>query len=269
MNEENLSFLKTNLTNKGFVDEILHANLENQIKQGLPEFKLMGTETFQRGPLTEKVDYELAFRKSNTSDKYFFNSFQATLKNDDPSKEVSRNFYLNKGRGFTRKEAYNLLGGRAVYKELTNKDNESYKTWVKIDFTAKDERGNFELKQWGQKYGYDLQKTLQDFPIKELADPELRERLITSLERGNSAKVTFDRKGKDETMYIEAVPRYKTVKVYNEKMVPVFTDNTKKAGKEEKQPSQNNKQSQGESASKAADEDEKGKKSGKRKGVGV
>jgi hypothetical protein len=134
MQEDNLTFLKRNLTTKGFDDATLHANLENQLKQGQPEFKLMGTAEFKRGPLTEKVDYELAFKKSDQSDKYFFNSFKATLKNDDPSKEMSRDFYLRKGRGFTKKEAYNLLGGRAVYKEMTNKSDEVYKAWVKLDF---------------------------------------------------------------------------------------------------------------------------------------
>jgi hypothetical protein len=272
MQEDNLTFLKRNLTTKGFDDATLHANLENQVKQGQPEFKLMGTAEFKRGPLTEKVDYELAFKKSDQSDKYFFNSFKATLKNDDPAKEMSRDFYLRKGRGFTKKEAYNLLGGRAVYKEMTNKSDEVYKAWVKLDFMKKDERGNFELRQWGQKYGYDLQKTLQNFPIKELADPELRERITASLEKGNTVKVTFAREGRDETMYIEAVPRWKSLEVYGEKMNKIFTDNTKKAGKDEKEgkeKSQDNSQSNGESATKAADDEEKGKKTGKRKGVGV
>jgi hypothetical protein len=85
-------------------------------------------------------------------------------------------------------------------------------------------------------------------------------------------KVTFAREGRDETMYIEAVPRWKSLEVYGEKMNKIFTDNTRKAGKDEKvekEKSQDNSQTKSESATKAADDDEKGKKTGKRKGVGV
>jgi hypothetical protein len=64
----------------------------------------------------------LQFRKSDNSDMYFFNSYEASLQRSN-SERVNQTFYLNKGKGVTTKEAFNLLDGRAVHKELTNRDN--------------------------------------------------------------------------------------------------------------------------------------------------
>src|SRR5690242_16052981 len=104
MNQENLEYLKKNLTYMGFDDKALQSNMGAQIKQQPKDFTLPVTGEYKRGDATEKVDYVLAFRKSDTTDMYFFNSYKATLKNDDPSKEISRTFYVDKN--FTAKEAF-------------------------------------------------------------------------------------------------------------------------------------------------------------------
>ena len=51
--------------------------------------------------------------------------------------KMEQTFYLNKGKGVTAKEAYNLLEGRAVHKELTTKAGEPYKAWIQLDFENK------------------------------------------------------------------------------------------------------------------------------------
>lgn len=266
MNQENLDYLKKNLTYMGFDDKSLHSSMESQIGQQPKDFTLPVTGEYKRGEASEKVDYVLSFRKSDSTDMYFFNSFKATLKNDDPSKEISRTFYINKGSGFTAKEAFNLLSGRSVNKDMMTKEQKPYNAWVKIDFMEKDENNNFKLKQFSPEYGFDLDKTLQKYPIRELADPELKERIFKSLEKGNTVKVTFEREGKNETMHIEANPQYKSLNVYNESMKKVFTDNGKKAGTE-KSKEKNSNEAQTNAQSKGEGEEEK--KTGKRKGIGV
>lgn len=265
MNQENLEYLKKNLTYMGFDDKALQSNMEAQIKQQPKDFTLPATGEYKRGDTTEKVDYVLAFRKSDTTDMYFFNSYKATLKNDDPSKEISRTFYVDKN--FTAKEAFNLLSGRSVNKDMMTREKKPYNAWVKMDFMEKDEHGNFKLKQFTAEYGFDLDKTLQKYPIRELADPELKERMVKSLEKGNTVKVTFEREGKNETMHIEANPQYKSLNVYNESMKKVFTDNGKKAGNGDTSKETSKSESQANAQSKAEGEEEK--KTNRRKGIGV
>jgi hypothetical protein len=58
---------------------------------------------------------------------YFLNRYRATLKNDDPEKEKAQTFYITKNSGITAKEAYNMLSGRAVNKDLNNKEGQPFK----------------------------------------------------------------------------------------------------------------------------------------------
>lgn len=57
------------------------------------------------------------------------------------------------------------------------------------------------------KEGYNmLASTLAKHPIKELGNETDRERLITSLERGNRQGVTLQHEGRDQKVFIEAAP---------------------------------------------------------------
>jgi hypothetical protein len=121
MNKENVDFLKERMFFLGFGDK-LHNELEKKISQQPEKFNLSMQGEFQKGQQKSVVDYNIDFSKSKQSDKYFANNYTATLKNEDPAKEVSQKFYLNNGSGVTAKEAFNLLEGRAVHKtNLVNK----------------------------------------------------------------------------------------------------------------------------------------------------
>lgn len=50
---------------------------------------------------------------------------------------------------------------------------------------------NHLMKQYTAVYGYDLDKTLGKYSIKEAADPEQRTRILASLEKGNTVAVTL------------------------------------------------------------------------------
>ena len=119
MNLQNLDYLKENLRYMGFGDKV-NADLEKNIQQGFPEFVLKMHSEFGG----QNLEANLFFRKSDQSDLYFFNKYDAVLRNDVGTFEHS--FYLNKGHGVTLKEAFNLLQGRAVYKELENKSFRNY-----------------------------------------------------------------------------------------------------------------------------------------------
>lgn len=218
MNEQNVQFLKDRLFFLGFGDK-LNAELEKKIEQQQEKFNLNIQGEFQANGMKNVVDYVLDFSKSKQNDMYFINNYTASLKNETPEKERSQKFYLNNGSGVTAKEAFNLLEGRAVYKNnLVNRDGEKYKAWLQLNLSEKDDKGNHKVQQYHQAWRYDLDKNLGKHPIKELDNATQREQLIKSLEKGNIPQVTFLRDDKEEKMLLEANPKDRNLIVYDEKM---------------------------------------------------
>lgn len=212
MNEQNFEYLKDNIKYTGFGEKQNDA-LEQHLKEGKEAFQL----TFKAEVNKKTFEAVLQFRKSDNSDMYFFNSYQASLERNNGEK-VDQTFYLNKGKGVTAKEAYNLLEGRAVFKELSNKAGEPYKAWIQLDFDNKDKNNNNEVKQYHEKYGYDLKAAVSKFEVSELKDPEKEKALMQSLQKGNIQSVTIDVNGESQKMFIEANPQYKTINLYDGKM---------------------------------------------------
>lgn len=212
MNQENLSYLKDSLKYLGFGDK-LYETLEQKMKEGKPEFQLNTNVEFNK----KSFEATLNFRKSDSSEMYFFNNYHASLEKSNGEK-VEQTFYLNKGKGVTAKEAFNLLDGRAVHKDLVTKEGQPYKAWMQLDFENKDKNNNFEVKQFHEKYGFDLKAAVEKFAIAELNDPEKEKTLMQSLQKGNVQSVTIEKDGSSHKMFIEADPQFKKVTMYDSNM---------------------------------------------------
>ncbi len=212
MNEQNFEYLKDNIKYMGF-GEKMFADLENGLKSGASEFQLSQSTVINR----KTFDVTLNFRKSDNSDMVFFNSYHASLQrsNGETKDQV---FYLTKGKGITAKEAYNLLEGRAVFKELSNKAGESYKAWVQLDFEKRDKHNNHEVKQYHENYGYDLKGSLSKYAISELDGADREKSLLQSLQKGNIQSVAIGNDVGVTKMFVEANPQYKTVTLYDSEM---------------------------------------------------
>jgi hypothetical protein len=196
MNKENFQYLGDNLKYMGF-GENLKPELEKNLIEGKGEFQLNYKAEINKKPFAVTMN----FRKSDSSDMYFFNNYHASLDKGNGQKE-EQIFYLNKGKGVTGKEAFNLLDGRAVHKELLTKENQPYKAWIKLDFENKDKNNNSEVKQFHENYGFDLKAAVEKFPIAELKDPEKEKALIQSLQKGNIQSVTIEKDGASHKMFI-------------------------------------------------------------------
>lgn len=215
MNENNLKYLQDNIKYHGF-GEMLNPLLEEQIKKGIAEFTL----PYKVDVNKRDMEAMLHFKKSDTTDMYFFNKYEAKVKNEK-DQDMAQTFYINKGTGVTLKEAYNLLNGRAVYKELVNKEDQKYKSWIQLDFSAKDKHGNYERKPYHDNYGYDLKEALSYFPIKEMMKEDTMKDLLRSLEKGNIQMVALAMPDKEVKVFIEACPKYKNINVYDNRMKPL------------------------------------------------
>jgi hypothetical protein len=223
MNQKNFEFLKDGLKYLGFGE-----GLNNKLADGLAseksEFQLNTVNEYGR----DTVGYTLDFRKSDQSDMYFFNRYTASFKAEGGAAEKTQTFYIKKNSGITAKEAYNLLNGRSVNKDLTNAEGQPYNAWLKIDFDQKDDKGNHKFKTFSSGYGYELEKELNKHPIKELNEPVTKERLMQSLERGNLHHVTFTKADKEEKMFIDANPQFKSLNIYDSNLKKVHQENKKK-----------------------------------------
>lgn len=242
MNNDNLQYLKDNIKYMGF-GENMNRELERNLGEGKVEFQLQFAAEINKKPF----EATLNFRKSNFTEMYFFNSYHASLEKSNGEKN-EQTFYLNKGKGVTAKEAYNLLDGRTVHKDLTTKEGQPYKAWIQLDFENKDKNNNFEVKQFHENYGYDLKAAVEKFAVAELKDPEKKKALLQSLQKGNVQSVTIEKDGNSHKMFMEADPQYKKVTLYDDNMKMVAKESLEqykagidKGAKEVKQGQENDK----------------------------
>lgn len=240
MNEKNFDYLKDQVMYTGF-GEAMEGELRHNIEQLQPEFKLTHDAFYGN----DKISAELNFKKSEQSDLYFFNSYKVQLHKEGNDQALEQTFYINKGSNITLKEAYNLMEGRSVNKDLTNREGETYNAWVQVDFKNSDTRGNFTLNHYHENYGFDLEATLAKHPIKELNTPKYKDDLISSLKKGNLQSATFVKAGQEVKQFIEANPQFKTITVYDSDLKRLDT----RQGKDQKE-SQGQAQSQPKNAKK-------------------
>lgn len=220
MNEKNYDYLSNQLKYTGFGED-LQEQLKEKLQKQEPEFTL----SFQKDYGKDETAATLHFRKSDESDIYFFNRYNLMLKNDQHPDAIKQAFYIsNKEDNITLKEAYNLMSGRAIFKEKINREGEKYNAWQQLNFKETDAHGNFKLRPFNENYGFDLKVVLQNHPIKELQNETDSKRLIESLERGNRQSVTLTIQGKDQKVFIEAAPQFKSLNFYEASGQRIRTD---------------------------------------------
>ncbi|AWG22814.1 MULTISPECIES: hypothetical protein [Flavobacterium] len=213
MNEKNYEYLRNQVKYTGF-GEGLDSELKEKMQQQTSTFTLNHEVLYG----ADRAKATLSFKKSDQSEMFFFNSYKVDLQKDNSKESLGQTFYINKGSNITMKEAYNLMEGRAVNKELTNKEGQLYNSWLQMDFKKTDSNGNFKLNQYHQNYGYDLEASLRKLPIKELETPKYKEDLMDSLKRGNLQSATFLKDGEEVKQFIEVNPQFKTMNVYDTNM---------------------------------------------------
>ncbi len=222
MNQKNFDYLKDQVKYTGFGDAIEN-ELKEKMQKQTPEFLILHNAKFGN----DATVATLHFKKSDQSDMYFFNRYNVSLKQEQSPDVIEQTFYINKGNNITLKEAYNLMSGRAINKDLTNKEGQIYNAWLQMDFKQTDNSGNYKLQQFHQNYGYDLETVLTKHSIKELNNEQDKNRLIESLQRGNKQSVTFLENGSEQKRLIEANPQFKIINIYDGNMQRVVNKQSK------------------------------------------
>ena len=215
MNTGNLKFLLDSLRFLGFgTNGILQDQLKAFVQKGDKDFQLSAAYNYEG---VVRMEADLFFRRPDNSEIYFFNKYHARLVYaDHPTMEREQVFYISKGRGFTRKEAFNLLQGRSVNKDLYKQDGSKYNAWVQLNFDEKiPTSNNYTTLRFGANYGFDLENELEKYQIREMDYAPLRSSLLQSLRKGNLHSVTFSR-DQDAKALIEANPRFKSINIYHQ-----------------------------------------------------
>lgn len=248
MNTENLAYLQKQLLNLGF-GEKLNEELEKNLKSNKKEFTLTTEQEYNK----QMVDYTLHYKAGD--DRVFFNTYDASLRN----KDMQQTFYINKSGAITAKEAYNLMEGRAVHKELENLEGEKYKAWIIIDKENKTEKGHYKLRPFTEGWNYKPERAIDKIYIVGINEEGNREKLMKSLEKGNRHQVAAMKDGKEVKLFIEANPAEHRVNLTNWKGEAQQLEHYKKAEFKNEQ-KKDHKQAQGQ-------EDAPAKKPRKSKGA--
>ena len=203
MNAENLNYLRDRLKFLGFQQATipLEEELETQLKKDEMAFDLY-TEVYYDDC---KVEATLHFEHSADRTKHLFKKYVAVLRySHAPERDRIHTFYIFKGHGCTLKEAFNLLEGRSINKNIRDAEDLGRSCWSWLDFDEKTELGNYKIRI---SRTYDLEKALQAYPIAELKSEMSRDALLDALRRGNSHPVFLMKGHKRTRVFIEASPQ--------------------------------------------------------------
>jgi hypothetical protein len=235
MNEKNIEYLKNTLENLGFGTK-LNDVLETAISREIPSFSL-GFSTQMRpvenkelgSDRTENLSFKINFNRSKDSDMYFLNNYVVTLtkKNDPILREQT--FDLARDHRITALQAYKLLSGLSLEKEIFSKADtkemeqgtqqaQKVPVWLKLNLDITDAYGNHPLRVFRPEYGYDLVKTLAKFPIKDIESPEKLQDVLGTLRAGNYYHTDIMIGKKTIPVSIAANPQMKTLDIYDKNM---------------------------------------------------
>lgn len=207
MSTENLEFLNNALKYLGFGENApLNTALEERIAEGAPSFELETDNSFDGETL---LSARLFFRRAKNllDERYFLNKYEAHLQHPGtPEKDIKRMFYIESScRGVTFKQAFNLLQGRFVQRQIVDQNGDKHQWWLYLEPKLMDRDGYHYLRFI--KLQFDLEKALEKYPIREAATAEGVDRICRSLRRGNLQTVTFvHESGKVESRLLYANP---------------------------------------------------------------
>lgn len=200
--EQNSQALHQQVQRTGFSD--LSVKIDEQIRRGQQQFFIPVSYYLND---KERIDHQLSFAKDQ-SGQYHFEGYKTVLYNEaKPDEKRQQYFSMRHEYNINTTEAYNLLSGRCI---------QNGGTWLQLDLNDKDQHGNFRIKQFHSDYGYDLDKVLQQLPLKDLMKPTEIEKLKDALKNGQKVSVSFVKDGNEQRFYIEANPQFKSVNIYDE-----------------------------------------------------
>ena len=209
MPDRNYERLCQQLRQLGFGDSLRTA-LKEKMQQKDLQFDLTLPKNYGKDETVTTLNY----RRSEEG-MYTLLRYSMSLKSDRYVVPLQHTFYAgNKDATITATEAYHLLAGRAVHKEVANQQGEKYNAWLQLDFKTPNGSHGYRVRSFTENYGYDLKGTLEKYPIKEIQDNVSAGKLVEALQKGERQPVTLEIGGATEKVWVEAAPQFKTINMY-------------------------------------------------------
>jgi hypothetical protein len=195
--------------------------------------------------LTAKLDgtkliegQSLATMKDGKVD-YVVKEFQPTFKNEP----IRNTVFVNQGTGFSMTQSSNMLQrGSAFRDDLVSRQGVKYEAWNTYRFDEpRDNYGNLKIKQYSEGYGFNLQKQLDNYMIKEMDNPQSAKELIAELKDGGRPVVgVVNDQGESMRLQVQAMPRFGNLNFYQLNGKPENREQFQRVKKEESLGQENN-----------------------------
>ncbi|MEJ2881071.1 hypothetical protein [Pedobacter sp. GR22-6] len=228
MNENNFEYLKKLLDNLGFgkhLNLVLQQALEkdfNTFSLGMSsaylsdEAKILGSQN------RDIVKYQLNFNKSKSSDSVFLNDYRVSLYKPMEVTPRTHTFDLERDHRITAWQAYRLLSGFAIEKNVLPQrkegvevPQEARKIWMKLSLDVLDAYDQHPMRRFYPEYGYDLGAALDKYPFTNLASDSIREMALQDLSKGKLFKADMRLYDQIFPVYIAARPESRSLDVYD------------------------------------------------------
>ncbi len=156
----------------------------------------------------------LNFERPGGTKRVDFKDFILTVRPTGRRTPFSQAFPIKHKSDFTIREAFNLMNGRYVSKEMMQGENKTHKPWLKMDFSNVDDSLNHPITEVIPPEGFDLMKELVRFPIVNFNPNSNGRELVKDLERGDLRPVTLKLNGWLEEFSLAANPEAGGLDVY-------------------------------------------------------
>ena len=205
--DKNYSFLTNSLTRLGF-DGVFDKPLKAAMTLGKPHIEMQA----ELQGKDEKMLFTFKFSQDG-GDYYFLNNVETTLSKKEQN-PITHDFFLYKQQGYNIQQMKNMLEGRSVYTAYRD-ENRLVELWRKIDFSAKDERGNNLVRStYADSNKFNLETELGKLPVQGMTSQE-RVAVISALKNGDRVGVTMKQGQNRERLFVEATPQLGVITVFN------------------------------------------------------
>jgi hypothetical protein len=234
MENEKLEHAWKGLNSSGYRDDSLKDALAIALERGDNPIKLFCKKKYDEGLSSS----HLILNKSEKTGKYYLNKIEMAVKLDKGDEVRSYKFSVGTNNRWTQKEAYNMLCGRAVNKDITPKEKPGFNPWLQFNFgilvdppkKAEDAHKNaaadtkeekqekiYHMDSYHPNWGFVLEDVVNKFKLLDPQTGKEPEHLNQDLRRGNRQPVIFVTKdGSLVPGFMEAAPAYKSVNNYDE-----------------------------------------------------
>lgn len=228
MNEKNFEYLKKLLDNLGFgnhLNVVLQQALEkdfNTFSLGMSSAYLSDEAKILGSQHRDIVKYQLNFNKSKSSDSVFLNDYRVSLFKPMEVTPRAHTFDLERDHRITAWQAYRLLSGFAIEKNVLPQrkegvevPQEARKVWMKLSLDVLDAYDQHPMRRFYPEYGYDLGAALDKYPFTNLASGGIREMALQDLTKGKLFKAEMRLFDQVFPVYIAARPESRSLDIYD------------------------------------------------------